>query len=91
MLYDKRWDTKSDPMLNSLIAWLEQQNPEIEYNYCWPDRCLAAQWLQSIGARRYALHSNEVRALFGGRGADVIWEHPRTFGAALARAKALQP
>lgn len=53
MLYDKRWEKpeiKADPFsLENLIAWLEKQPHQKEYNYCDPTDCLIGQYLKSQG------------------------------------------
>lgn len=92
MLYDPKWEqkTKADPFsLVSLIAWLQKQNPNAHYDYCIPQECLIGQWLKSSGIAECGLKSHQVQRLFGGRGDDIVIPHPRTFGAALERARVL--
>lgn len=89
MLYNPNW-TKADPLtLDALIAWLETK--PATRRYCYSDRghCLAAQYNASIG-RKY-----RVTSLF--RPVDnfdfkleyIAVQVPSTFGAALARARAM--
>jgi hypothetical protein len=97
MLYNKRWDeTKADQLtLPALIAWLEKQPADEEYCYVDAGRCLAAQYHQSIGlpytsapfdASRSSYPPNEP---FGSRLERIGYDSPRTFGAALERARAI--
>ena len=91
MLYDPKWDqqTRAAPRsLESLIAWLEQKDPEAKYDYCKMQSCMVAQWLIDSGEERYQLLSREVAQLFGGRGDYIVHMEPWTFGAALQRARA---
>lgn len=88
MLYDPKWEKKTatDPLsLEGLIAWLETKNPDESYNFhdC-KGACLWDQYMgRCTGSEEY----------------EKIWKHfrtfgfsaatsPRTFGAALARARA---
>lgn len=49
MLYDPKWDTKTDQFtLKNLIAWLEKQPADERYVYTDAERCLLGQWVQSI-------------------------------------------
>jgi hypothetical protein len=93
MLYDPKWEVKAEPRsLESLVAWLEKQPPEKSYSFLEPSTCLVAQWLISNGETNYCLFSEEIEAMFGGRGLEIVdgigpageW----TFGAALKRARA---
>lgn len=50
MLYDPKWEVKTDPFtLASLIAWLEQQPPDEEYAYYCGGKCLLAQYFTAMG------------------------------------------
>src|SRR5690349_18723441 len=96
MLYDKRWDAKVEvnPLsLEALIIWLEQKPSDKVYCYSDHGRCLAAQYNRSLG-RKY-----HVQLIFDDPrpGSDfdyclewVAIQEPRTFGAALKRARDLQ-
>lgn len=88
MLYDPKWEQKTEPRsLANLIAWLERQPDRKIYDYTMSERCLIAQWLQSSGEENFNLLSNEVDALFGGNGKKIVTPEPWTFGAALKRAR----
>ena len=95
MLYDKRWDakpvTKPDVFsLEGLIAWLDTMPADRAYCYTDFGRCLAAQFCAFAG-RGYKVQStftpassNEPFPLVLER---IALEHPRTFSAALTRAR----
>jgi hypothetical protein len=108
MLYDPKWDkteTKADPFsLESLIAWLEKQPADQQYEFCEYNNCLLAQWLQSIDPKAQVTPEDgfTYRAL-GTRvdlwgdtfpkiahAGDTHARHRHTFGAALERARAAQ-
>lgn len=101
MLYDKRWDKeiKADPFsLESLITWLEKQDPHAGYNYCDTRQCLLAQYhaahgttlrVTALGGELPENSSDEYKAEWIARGHHCT-PHDRTFGAALERARALQ-
>lgn len=82
------------PDLNGLIAWLETQHPE--KRYCWerPGVCLLSQFADVIsgGTRRESYvdlipqtNSDHPQSLE----TYVAYPRPRTFGAALERARAV--
>jgi hypothetical protein len=85
-------ETSSDPFsLSALVAWLEKQPGETEYDFLSCDDCLVARYLRDVmgwddpsGKTRFASH-------FGGSGnyfriaCDGAW----TLGAALIRARSL--
>lgn len=92
MLYDaQRWDRPQQiihPSLLGLISWLKTQDPATTYEwsvYC--DRCLLGLYMTAQGytpmqcATSYVRLANETGSLAMGK--------PRTYGAALARARAL--
>lgn len=93
-------ETKADPFsLESLIAWLEKQPAAKGYDFCKWDNCLLAQWLHGIdptsrvgvGPTGYfysvlgktvdLTHFTHIARAYRGIG--------DTFGAALARARAV--
>lgn len=93
MLYDKRWDktvskaiTQPDPFsLESLIAWLEKQNPVTPYDWNDCRLCLVGRYLTAHGLGDFdyfRFENGELRIA-------VAAEEPRTFGAALKRARAI--
>lgn len=90
MLYDPKWEVKSDPLsLASLIAWLETMPADEKYDYCDPFNCLVGQYLNHHGFLRIGRSAEELRQL----GWYDIVHHieesrERTFGAALKRARA---
>ena len=86
MLYDPKWnqEAKAEPLsLESLIAWLEKQSADTEYDSGNPHKCLFAQYL---GRTAPALLSVE----YGRDATDIAYGEPNTFGAALERARDLQ-
>lgn len=92
MLYDKRWDRKSDPTVNDLIAWLETMPADEHYEYLDPSACLLGQYLRSVGVADVGFASCQLdanpkfcRIAFGPQG-----DGPHTFGAALERAREYQ-
>lgn len=89
MLYDPKWEKQTKPAVRSLagfIAWLEQQQPDTQYQYTRPDRCAVAQYLKAAGEENYSLKAEAVHEMLGdGR---IVNSHPETFGAALERARA---
>jgi hypothetical protein len=89
MLFDPKWETKTDTWaMPSFVAWLENQPPEKTYN--WLDcrgACLISQYMTANGIEWYdeglLLYSSHVPEEFK----TVAVRHPRTFGAALHRAR----
>lgn len=100
MLYDKRWDkteTKPDVFsLENLIVWLEKQPADKVYCYADNGNCLLGQYFIAHGHTDVAVggetvwlgdaKSHTLPDSF--RKLAVYW--PRTFGAALKRARAYQ-
>jgi len=105
MLYDQRWDakTKADPFsLESLIAWLEKQPADGVYCYADTGHCLISQHFKAAGfgpriavgvgsfctaplrSERWSRDNNYPSAFD-----DIAVARPRTFGAALTRARAV--
>lgn len=96
MLYDPKWKktTKSAPSLLGLIAWLETKDPATKYQWSACDgTCLIDQYLTSIGAAigdgdpGDPAYDNYFAAQGGGPTLIALGA-PRTFGAALERARA---
>lgn len=99
MLYDPKWEhTKVDPLtLPALVAWLELQPAQKIYCYTSPGSCLLAQYLKAAGYRNPLVSRNlttdgwriedsiPVPDIFH----DIAIKHPRTFGAALNRARSV--
>ena len=90
MLFNPDWsktETKADPFkLETLIAWLEKQPADQEYNFrdC-SGRCLFGQYYTAMGfdwQKEYlADHFDHI---------NIAGLEPHTFGAALERARALR-
>lgn len=82
--------------LESLIAWLETKRPEATYDYGCNGNCLIAQYLKDvarmseprIGGHYYRNGINGDEVDLPHRWNDVAVQDPRTFGAALTRARA---
>jgi hypothetical protein len=101
MLYDPKWekqnDQKTDPFsLAALIAWLEQQDPEKSYCYLNNGECLLAQYFTACGYKRPNLADTSFWQMddicapqihFPVAFNLVAVASPRTFGAALDRAR----
>jgi hypothetical protein len=94
MLYDPKWEAKTKPAVMSLaglIAWLEQQPPETEYNWWNTNGCLVCNYLRAVtGTKRPSgqfLFEKvfETPSDYG----KVAGDEPWTYGAALERARAL--
>lgn len=100
MLYDKRWDkpeVKADPFsLKSLMEWLEKQPADDEYCFLDTGGCLFFQYLDHNGVVVASVGGNYYRAEQHGEmitlphgWPKIAAEEPRTFGAALERARAV--
>ena len=97
MLYNPNWKkvAKSTDIesVESLIAWLEEQNPNEKYSYINPRGCLLAQYFTAMGMVGVSVS----HFYYGGLGFhrkelpqhlhDIAFASPHTFGAALERAK----
>ncbi len=94
MLYDPKWEVKTKPAvfsLESLIAWLEIMPADRPYNYFDTDACMAAQYCASQG-REYMppnpfLFWKYWSQDFRYNMESIAVGQPRTFGAALDRAR----
>jgi len=101
MLYDPKWALKNEPFsLQSLIGWLEQQNPLEEYCYSSTGECLLARYFTACGfnkvimAAGFFYHWPRPNGLYEMTPLpphfnDIAKGKVRTFGAALARARAV--
>lgn len=88
MLYDPKWEVevKADPFsLESLIAWLEKQPADREYNWASIDECMCAQYF-GCGAD-WAERHDQFEFATGIRPDAIALGRPWTFGAALERAR----
>ena len=102
MLYDPKWAQRADAFsLTSLIAWLERQEALAEYCYSSTGECLLARYFCECGFNKVIMAAHffyhfpyfdaryetvELPAHFN----DIAKGKVRTFGAALARARALK-
>ena len=100
MLYDPKWEVKADPLSDiALIGWLERQSPKKEYCYTATGKCLLARYFSFAFGKRALLASSKFDLIensrFVGGGPlpqnwdDIARGYPRTFGAALERARDL--
>ena len=101
MLYDPKWEQRTNAFsLTSLIAWLERQDPVQEYCYSNTGECLLARYFSESGfnnvimaARLFyhfpAVGSHYETVALPAHFNDIAKGKVRTFGAALARARAL--
>ena len=98
MPYDgTNFETRPDVFsLDGLIAWLEKQPAEKKYCYMDTGACLLCQYLVSIGVPFEGVYgtywddANNVTHDIPASVAHIPVEYPRTFGAALSRARALR-
>jgi len=100
MLYDKRWDrteTKQDVFsLESLIAWLETMPPTQKYDWSRAETCLLGQWCASNGFSGRELRDKSIELGRWDQKHNALADaalgnvNECTFGAALARARAVQ-
>jgi hypothetical protein len=100
MLYDPKWETTVSPVtkpdiyaLPTLIAWLEKQPAEKTYCYLKRGSCLLAQYFRSFGFTKvriggFTIDLDDQYGIKLPRSfEDIPVAEPRTFGAALARAR----
>jgi hypothetical protein len=73
--------------LAGLIAWLETQDPTTEY--CWIDahHCLYGQYCRAHGHEYVDVYERFSEQIIPT--GEISFPHPRTFGAALSRARAI--
>jgi hypothetical protein len=104
MLYNQKWERKSDTKPNALslaglIQWLESQDSRTEYTYSSLNDCLLARYfrasgyrLASVGIGNFSYSWCFLPPSFSARYPhimdDVAVGQPRTYGDALARARA---
>lgn len=87
MLYNPKW---SKPSLGGFITWLSQQDPDTEYVYENCDTCAIGRYLKSIGTSYSDQLWPPSGAMFGiirEWNMNITFPFPRTFGAALKRAR----
>jgi hypothetical protein len=93
MLYDKRWDRKTELeycgiTLSGFIGWLESMPADGWYDYSNPRRCATGQYWAHIGGS--ADHAPNSFDPDGHWLNDIVSPKPNTFGGALKRARRLQ-
>ncbi len=96
MLHNKSTGLKTDVMsMENLVNWLEQQPAKAEYDYLDHRNCLVAQYLKANGHKDPFVYSCGHYQDNKGRDYQLPMDfddasvgYPRTFGAALKRAKA---
>jgi hypothetical protein len=93
MLFNPKWNTKPAMFSrNGLVAWLKTKPPTETYDYLSYETCLAAQFHAACGLE-YAPPNPFLFwkwfTTFTYRLERVAMGYPRTFGAALSRARAL--
>jgi hypothetical protein len=104
MLYDKRWEKANQATdytldLRDLVLWLEKQPAKKRYCYMDDARCLFGKYFRHLGFKDIEVGGTGFsHSGTGGRRIemtiavqDIPADHPRTFGAALERAKKLSP
>lgn len=94
MLYDPtaKPEVKADPIsLESLIAWLETQNPKARYVFMdCSGGCLLDLYLFEVtGWKTNPITLHEKACGGGGNYETIAATYPQTFGAALTRARTL--
>jgi hypothetical protein len=92
-------EVKADPLsLDSLIAWLEKQPADMEYDYLCNGHCLLGEYFRHVNPAFYSVGPYQAHFREGNTFTDwdvprtwdrLAVEHPRTFGAALKRARKL--
>lgn len=95
MLYNPNWKPETKPdvfSLESLIAWLETMPGDGVYCYNDNGGCMLARYFIEHGFSRISVGGHSVTIdgdwqLLPDSFANIPVEYPRTFGAALARAR----
>lgn len=95
MLYDPKWEKPADVFsLESLIAWLEKQPADKEYDWSRAGSCLLGQWCEAHGLYGEELFTKSIElGQWDGKNngfaeAALGSLTECTFGAALKRARA---
>lgn len=81
MLYDPKWNLIS---VRGLIAWLETQDPNEEYNWAC-ERCLIGRYLEAIG--QFDKMKDGITYSILTTKECIAIKQPHTFGTALERAR----
>jgi hypothetical protein len=99
MLNNQNWDkpkTNDIHSLDSLIAWLETKDPQKSYDYASTHRCMCAQYYKAKGYwlvvmwRTMFYHGLFDSTTLPKHFNEIAECTPRTFGAALKRARQYQ-
>ncbi len=99
MLFNPNWkkEQKYDVhSIESLIQWLEDKDPSEDYAYTNNRHCLLAQYYKAKGFKRVAVDAHSLyHGIFNWTRLPYNFDwvglgHPRTFGAALQRARKLE-
>lgn len=100
MLFNPEWEVETKPdvlSLENLVAWLETKDPAEHYNFHESNKCVLAQWAESIDpCVDFVIGETSFDYLVNGqmvslRGFKAIANDGNckwTFGAALTRARA---
>lgn len=96
MLYDPKWEVQTKPDVftpENLIAWLEKQPVNKEYDWSFAGSCLLGQWCEANGLYGEELFTKSIE-LGQWRGKNGVFAEAAlgnltecTFGAALDRAR----
>lgn len=102
MLYDPKWEVETRApaevwSLPRLVAWLEKQPADVEYCYTSSGHCLIAQYLSNCGWKQPLVggwvvcdwQGDQIDRALPPKFKRISQNEPRTFGAALERARAL--
>jgi hypothetical protein len=89
MLFDPQWDWRTAPAYSkaSIIGFLKSKPADTEYDYPHALICLHTQYRQAFGFSNWRGYP---RGLYRRLEVQIARPTPWTFGAALARAEALE-
>ena len=76
--------------VHGLIAWLETQDPETEYDFGLTETCLATRYFKQFGVElEGTFEYGPINVSRDSIWSKIVQGRPWTYGAALARAKEL--
>lgn len=89
MLYDPKWEKKIEtkPGLASFIEFLASMPVGEEYDVESPRQCALGKWSKKIGQDIFCC-TFEADEVLGCVAWEIVGGYPRTYGAALKRARA---